>query len=585
MQQAEPFVKAAVDEEDASPGDFSSAYVARLLSENVRLREEACALRERASKDRQQAHWFRDLHERATQRLEEKDLQIEALKAKVSELQHRLFGRKSERTDANALEVAKIGPKRPRGQQRGSAGHGRKHRENLPVVEIEIDPPDHHLTCERCGKDRLPIGEPEVGDQIEWDVRVFRKRTIRKKYLRHKGCHCEDGLPDIICAPPPAALIPKGVLGISFIVEVLLEKYLYAMPLHRILVKARLADMPLSAGTLCGVLKTITPLFLPLYEGILERSRQEDLALMDETRWSVFIEEAGKTSHRWWLWVVVTALTRLYILSPSRSSKVPKHYFGYDEESKGIAFHKQLMVDRYKAYAFLKDLLSLSYCWSHVRRDFLEARRDAKDRQWAEAWVASIGHLYQLNKVRISLACVQGEPRELPAPFVQLDPERMKTPAYQEADRIFRQAIEKMAESRRGELTAKDARASRSKILQSMENHWSGLTFFVDQPQIPMDNNGAERAARPAAIGRKNFYGSGSKWSGELLVRLMSLLQTLLLHKVDPRKYLTAYLQACADNASRAPSDITHWLPWNYAASQDPQEDLAQNTKPQGPSP
>ena len=100
-----------------------------------------------------------------------------------------------------------------------------------------------------------------------------------------------------------------------------------------------------------------------------------------------------------------------------------------------------------------------------------------------------------------------------------------------------------------------------------------------------MDNNGAERAARPAAIGRKNFYGSGSKWSGELLVRLMSLLQTLLLHKVDPRKYLTAYLQACADNASRAPSDITRWLPWNYAASQGPQEDVAQSTKPQGPSP
>ena len=226
MQQAEPFLKDVDDMECPPPGDFSSASVVRLLSENVRLREEVCAMRERARKDRQQAHWFKNLHERAKQRLEESDLQIEALKAKVSELQHRLFGRKSERTDANALEVAMIGPKRPRGQQRGSAGHGRKRRENLPVVEIEIDPPALQLTCGRCGKDRRPIGTPEVGDQIEWDVRVFRKRTIRKKYLRHKDCHCEDGLPDIVCAPPSAALIPKGVLGISFIVEVLLEKYL-----------------------------------------------------------------------------------------------------------------------------------------------------------------------------------------------------------------------------------------------------------------------------------------------------------------------------------------------------------------------
>lgn len=585
MKQAEPFLKEVADAQTVLAGDFSPTYVVRLLCENVQLRETVSALREQASKDHQQAHWFKSLHERATQRLEEGELQIEALKSKVCELQRRLFGRKSERTDAKELKSAEIGPKRPRGQQRGFAGHGRKRRENLPAVEIELNPPAHQLTCERCGKDRQPIGAPEIGEQIEWDVRVFRKRTIRKKYLRHKDCHCEDGLPDIICASPPAALIPKGILGISFIVEVLLEKYLYAMPLHRFLAKARLAGMPLSAGTLCGVLKTITPLFLPIYEGIFERSRQEDLALMDETRWSVFIEEAGKLSHRWWLWVVVTGVTRLFILSPSRSSKVPKDYFGYNEQSNGIAFHKQLMVDRYKAYAFLKDLIELSYCWSHVRRDFLEVRGEAKDRQWAERWAASIGQLYQLNKARISLACVQGAQCKLPAPFVQLDPERMKRADYIEADRLLRQAIEKMAESRRSELAAKDIRASRRKILQSMENHWSGLTLFVDQPQIPMDNNGAERAVRPAAIGRKNFYGSGSKWSGELLVRLMSLLQTLLLHKVDPRKYLSAYLQACADNGSRAPSDITRWLPWNYASTQGPQEDIAQNSKAQGPSP
>ncbi len=118
-----------------------------------------------------------------------------------------------------------------------------------------------------------------------------------------------------------------------------------------------------------------------------------------------------------------------------------------------------------------------------------------------------------------------------------------------------------------------------------MENHWRGLTLFVDQPQIPMDNNGAERAARPAAIGRKNFYGSGSKWSGDLLVMLMTLLQTLLLQKVDPRKYLAAYLQACAENKSSAPTDIAPWLPWNYSTSQGPQEVLARSTQPQGPSP
>jgi len=585
MPQTEPVFEIIPAGEVAPTGHFSSDFVARLLSESALLREEVHALREQGIRDRQQANFYKKLHLRATQRLEEKDQEIQALKSKVLELNHRLFGRKSERSDAKTLDTAKVNAKRARGQQPGSLGHGRRHRDNLPVVDNEVLPTPDEIICKNCGNLREPIGEPEVGEEIEWDVRIVRKRTIRKKWVRHKACHCQDGLPDIICAPAPPKLIPKGILSISFIVEVLLEKYLFSMPLHRILAKAKMAGMPLSAGTLCGVLKTITPLFVPLYDGIFALSREQDLALMDETRWFVFIEEAGKTNKRWWLWVVVTAVTRLYILSPSRSGKVPKSYFGFDEESMGIAFHKQVLVDRYGAYAFLKDLLALAYCWAHVRRDFVEASRNPNDLQWAQTWFANIGNLYRLNDVRISLARVQGATVEPPAPFVELDPDRMKSVEYVESDLALREAIEKMAQSRHSELQVPDTCDSRRKILQSMEAHWSGLTLFVDQPQIPMDNNGAERAVRPAAIARKNFYGSAAKWSGDLLVMLMSLLQTLLLHKVDPRKYLRAYLQACADNGSQAPMNITPWLPWIYAAMDPSAENLTQDTQTQGPSP
>ena len=244
------------------------------------------------------------------------------------------------------------------------------------------------------------------------------------------------------------------------------------------------------------------------------------------------------------------------------------------------------MVDRYKAYTFLEDLLDLAYCWAHVRRDFLEARSDAKDREWADGWVDSIGRLYQLNKVRMALACVQEPVLELPAPFVELDPERMKSPAYLEAHQSLGQAVKEMAGARRVELEDKNLRTPRRKILQSMEAHWHGLTLFVDQAQIPMDNNGAERAVRPAAVARKNFYGSGSKWSGDLLVWLMTLLQTLSLHKVDPRKYLTAYLQACAENGEKAPEDIAPWMPWDFTFSKSVREEVGspKGTK-QGASP
>ena len=79
-----------------------------------------------------------------------------------------------------------------------------------------------------------------------------------------------------------------------------------------------------------------------------------------------------------------------------------------------------------------------------------------------------------------------------------------------------------------------------------------------------MDNNGSERALRLAAVGRKNFYGSGSLWSGELLAMMLTILQTGLLHEVNLRHYLIDYLQACADNGGQAPKALAAWLPWNY---------------------
>jgi len=100
------------------------------------------------------------------------------------------------------------------------------------------------------------------------------------------------------------------------------------------------------------------------------------------------------------------------------------------------------------------------------------------------------------------------------------------------------------------------------KVLQSMANHWPGLTVFVDYPWVPMDNNTAERAARLAVVGRKNFYGSGSEWSGQLAATMYSLLMTVKLWKINARTWLSAYLQACADSGSQAPQDINAFVPW-----------------------
>ena len=76
----------------------------------------------------------------------------------------------------------------------------------------------------------------------------------------------------------------------------------------------------------------------------------------------------------------------------------------------------------------------------------------------------------------------------------------------------------------------------------------------------------AERDARLAVVGRKNFYGSGSEWSGQLAATMYSVLMTLKLWRLNARTWLGAYLQACADNGNRAPPDIDAFLPWTMDA-------------------
>ena len=109
---------------------------------------------------------------------------------------------------------------------------------------------------------------------------------------------------------------------------------------------------------------------------------------------------------------------------------------------------------------------------------------------------------------------------------------------------------------------------AKRRVLQSMQEHWEGLTLFVDNPQVPMDNNASERTLRVAALCRKNYYGSGCEWSGKLAAWMFSILATLKKWRINPRKWLTAYLQACAEAGGKVAKDEDKWMPWNLTAQQ-----------------
>ena len=286
-------------------------------------------------------------------------------------------------------------------------------------------------------------------------------------------------------------------------------------------------------------MKRLSPLFQPVYQQIIAKNKTENHWHADETRWLIFKQIQGKTGYTWYLWVFKSASTVVYIIDKSRSSKLPKYHLKDTHEV-------ILSVDRYSAYKALakeKDgSIRLAFCWTHVRRDFLNLANDwPKLQDWAMGWVKQIGALYHLNKRRLQTA--NGAP--------------------QLADKTLQEAVDQMAKQYERQLRNKKLHPACQKVLKSLKRHWQGLTIFVDHPEIPMDNNAAERALRGPVVGRKNFYGSGALWSGILVATLFTIFQTLKLWNINPRSWLETYLRTCAQNGSQPPENISSFLPWN----------------------
>jgi transposase len=535
--------------------------VATLRQEVEDLRAEVQRLQRENLELRQQAGYWKSRHHDALVRVTELEKKVEQLEGEKRKLQADLFGRRSEKTTrsdrSNDLDDPQDDaqePQRKRGQQPNNPGPKRRDYSHLPVEDEFSKLPAEECVCPKCRKPLVARGDTEDSEQIEIEVRAYRRVIHRRRYQR--TCTCEGPL--TITAPPAPKLIPKGRYGISVWVEVILDKYFSFRPTERLLALWRLLGLDLAPGTVTDGLQRLEVLLRPIYEALQERNRQGDLHQADETRWPVFIVLEGKEGYGWWLWVVLSRDTVVFLLNSSRGHTVPENHFR--AESRGV-----VVVDRYSAYkamSWVKDgVLVLAFCWAHVRRDFVRVGKGWPElKSWALEWLKRIRELYQLNRRRLAAKRYSAE--------------------FKEADGCLRQAVAEMKQQMEAELARADLATPCRKVLESLQEHWVGLTRFVDDPRIPMDNNGSERCGRGPAVARKNFYGSGSQWSGQLAAAAFSIFATLSMWKLNPRKWLTWYFEQCAAAGGKVPADIQPFLPWNLG--EEKKKELSDSKLPEG---
>jgi transposase len=509
-------------------------------------------------------------------KLEQAQQEVIRQKAKNKDLQNRLFGKKSEKSGTKKSEKDpgndhETAIRHKRGQQKGSQGHGRTERPDLTVIEEQRDLNNEKKTCTVCGcpHKRTPALD-EYSDIKEVEVKAYIRRVKRLTYTA--TCQCAN-TPAVLTASPPPRVFPRSNFGCSFWVEVILNKYRYAQPSNRYLVDLKDQGMPVSPGTLAGGLKKLIPLFNPVMEALYVKQMSEQLFHNDETRWEVFVKMEGKEGTRWYLWVTRSPSVIYYCIDPSRSAAVPGAHFAGLQNDWVI-----IVCDRYSAYkklARLCDAILLAFCWAHVRRDFLNAGRSFKVLEsWTLQWKDKIGLLYHLNKLRFQ---TWDEKQSLDAQSVDFKQNHQALEAqlqtmHDEAEQEVARVRDDNVAAGRKQISLVGVKGSASKqqikVYRSLLAHWDGLTLFMHHPQVPLDNNIAENSIRSPVNGRKDYYGSGSIWSAELAAMLFSILQTLVLWDINPRHWLSCYLNACADNGGKAPQDIQSFIPWQMDDAQ-----------------
>ena len=432
-----------------------------LRKENARLRKAVKASRARAG------------------RLEGQLAKLRATRAVLSKA---LFGSKSER------QQKKPRSERPRGQQRGAAGHGRTQRPGLEERTEEHNRPTDARVCSCCAKPYVANGE-RSSTVIEIEVKAHTRRTVRPRWRR--SCDCASS-PLEVPAPPVPRLFPRTPYAISFWARFVFEHCACLRPLHR--VAAWLSDqgLPVSPGTLANTLKRFVALFEPVAEAILAHQNEAALRHADETTWRVqALREEGRSS-RAWLWTSVSNDAVYFHIDPSRSAEAAHKLFAE------AVLHTVIVCDRYSAYKRLARLLggrvTLAWCWSHQRRDFIEcAAGQVSLTQWCGGWIERIASIYRLNDAR----------RE------HYDPGgKRHTPAFDAAQGALNEALDGLFAHAERELAGLPDKAREGKALRSLVNHRDGLCVFADRPQVPMDNNLAERVLRGPVIGRRLSFGS-----------------------------------------------------------------------------
>lgn len=467
----------------------------------------------------------------------------------IKKLQHQLhganryrFGSKSESMDQlqlfmeneeiaqAATEVEQTAPAEPtqtkeKPKRNPLPGHLDRNKQVLSPGEA----------CNECGGDLKTLGE-DITEELEY----IPGRFVVNQIIRPRAaCICCESIQQ---APMPSRPIERGRPGPGLLAHVLVNKYADHLPLYRQSQIYAREGVDLDRSTMADWVGKSTALLEPLADAIGRQVKEGAALFADDTPLKMLAPGNKKTK---------TARIWAYVRDerPWSDQSPPCVWYQFTVDRKGEHPVKHLSgyqgwvhADGYSGFngVFGENKASELACMAHIRRKFVDVFA-AEGSAIAGETIKRIAQLYGIEKQARGLS-----------------PEARVALRLASAKPIF-DDLEKWLHAQLPKISGKSPLA---KAIRYALGRMPKTRPYLDNGFLELDNNTAERAMKPVAIGRKNWMFAGSQRGGNSMAIAFTLIETAKLNKVDPQAWLTWVLERIADHKI---NKIDELMPWRYS--------------------
>lgn len=442
--------------------------------------------------------------------LEEKTLFVDE---QYINIKNKLFGKSSERepSEEDKRKARSQGKRRKKKVQLPSLRYP-----NAPLIERDVDF-ENAPECPCCNKETKDTGMTENSEYLT--VIPAKHMVVRQK--RHiYGCgNCHGSL---ITAPCPPRIKSGGSFSDEMVIDVAMSKYCDLIPVERyssIAGRGGLADLP--PQSLIEQTHYLADFVKESYDKLKDELSRERVLHADETPHRML---EGSRNPNWYLWGFSSQTASYFDIRNTRSGDVASQFLNKSN-------CEYLMSDVFSGYAKAvretnnerknnkKSSIINIYCNAHARRKFKEAKE--KFPEEAKPFIDLYKKIYRLEKIA----------KERP-------PNRVLR-----VRRIMAPLFEKMKDRAFTNYAAYSTKSSIGKAMSYFLKNYKAFTTFIDNRELPIDNNSQERLLRSPVVGRKTWYGTHSKRGAKTAAILFSLVESCKLNKINPRKYFKELIQ------------------------------------------